>query len=412
MTTGLPSRPVPRAVRVVAVVLAMVALLPLALGGLTTSFKAGMSDPTWPSEPWFLIVNGHKYELKRNAAFLMEHTHRLAAWITGGLASLLAVLAWWSAADKRTRYGGLVVIVGLLATYGDFHRRMMAVMEFRQDHPGESLTYPVAQGLLTAAFAATLIGLSIAHLFGRERGKWVRSLSGVVLVAVMIQGLLGGFRVFLDQIIGLTNTIGVEFSQLHGIFAQMVFTAMVCVPLLAARPRPEFDLPDSERTRVGALSLALVAAVLLQLLWAVWVRHSPTPLAQRLHFLTAFVVFGVCVWLSVRVMSSPDSRKCLGFDARHLIGMLAVQILLGVEAWMMKFGTPAAFAELVASDARPISVGSGAVRTLHQLIGTAILASAVVIVLRVYRRTGEPPATEEVPALRQDDPLAPSSAQA
>ena len=40
-------------------------------------------------------------------------------------------------------------------------------------------------------------------------------------------------------------------------------------------------------------------------------------------------------------------------------------------------------------DARPISVGSGIVRTLHQLIGTAILASAVVIVLRVFRRTAD-----------------------
>lgn len=398
MTPDTP-RPIARPVRVVAVLLVFVAVLPLALGGLTTSFKAGMDDPNWPTEPWFLIVNGHKYELKRNLGFLMEHTHRLAAWVTGGLASLLAVLAWWATTSKRTRYYGLFAVIGLLATYGDFHRRMMAVMQYRLDNPGAPLTYPTTQAGMTIGFALLLLGACVVHLFGRERGKWVRALSGFLLVAVMIQGLLGGFRVFFDQLTGWKSTIGVEFSALHGFFAQVVFSAMVCVPILAARPKPEFDLPDADRTRLGTLSRVLVAAVLLQLLWAVWVRHSPTPLAQRLHFLTAFVVFGLGVWLAVRVTASSGSKKSLGFDARHLIGMLAVQVALGVEAWMAKFATPTVAAELAAIDARPISVGSGIVRTLHQLIGTAVLASSVVIVLRVYRRTADVPAeaTSDVP---------------
>ena len=41
-------------------------------------------------------------------------------------------------------------------------------------------------------------------------------------------------------------------------------------------------------------------AVLVQLVWAVWVRHAPTPLMQRLHILTAFAVTALAVWLAVR----------------------------------------------------------------------------------------------------------------
>ncbi len=416
MTPDIPPRPVARAVRVVAILLAVVAVLPLALGGLTTSFKAGMADPAWPTEPWFLIANGHKYELKRNLAFLMEHTHRAAAYIAGGLASVLAVVAW-SGAKGSVRVLGLLAVGGLLGSYGDFHRRMMAVMAFRTDHPGEAVTYPVAVGLVTAAFAGLLLSICVAHLFGRERGKWVRALSGFLLIAVMIQGLLGGFRVFLDQLTGLTNTVGVELSALHGIFAQVVFSAMVCAALLAARPRPEFDLPAADRNRLGGLSLTLVAATFLQLLWAVWVRHAPTPLAQRLHFLTAFVVLGLAVWLTVRAVSSPAGRKALSFDVRHLIGLLALQILLGVEAWMSKFAAAGPDAALP-PEMRPVTVWSGAIRTLHQLIGTAILASSVVLAVRVWRRTAAvevPTATDTVAASdprSRADSLAPVPAQA
>ena len=104
-------------------------------------------------------------------------------------------------------------------------------------------------------------------------------------------------------------------------------------------------------------------------------------------------MFGLAVWLTVRAVSSPAGRKALGFDVRHLIGLLALQILLGVEAWMSKFAAAGPDAALP-PEMRPVTVWSGAIRTLHQLIGTAILASSVVLALRVWRRT----ATADVPA--------------
>ena len=70
----------------------------LTLGWLTTSFRAGMADPVWPTEPWYLAVNGQVWQ-ESKAGFLLEHTHRLAGFIVGALTTLLALSAW--ATDRR-----------------------------------------------------------------------------------------------------------------------------------------------------------------------------------------------------------------------------------------------------------------------------------------------------------------------
>jgi len=75
--------------------------------------------------------------------------------------------------------------------------------------------------------------------------------------------------------------------------------------------------------------------------------------------------------------------------------MFAVQVVLGVEAYMGKFAAVGAQWD-VPPAARRITEGAAAIRTLHVLIGTAILASSVVLAVRVRRRvtasaTVEPP---------------------
>lgn len=127
-----------------------------------------------------------------------------------------------------------------------------------------------------------------------------------------------------------------------------------------------------------------VATVFVQLVWAVWVRHNPTPLAQRLHFLTAFAVAGLSVWLAVRVLTSPGARKPLSFAAWHLLAMLAVQLLLGVEAWMGKFYVTDPVEAVKPVMDRKVSDAAVFIRTGHQLIGAALLASAGVIAFRVW----------------------------
>jgi len=383
----------------------------LVLGGLTTSFRAGMADPVWPTEPWFLIVNGHKYELEQHRGFLLEHTHRAAGFTVGALASLLALAAWLSGPNKASRMIGMIAVIALLAYYGDLHRRMMAAWELRK--LGQGFVWPKGAIYASLVSAGMLLIASFAHLLSKQPGKWVRFLASVILIAVMIQGLLGGLRVFLDTELGISQTLGIELAAIHGVFAQVVFAAIVCVPILcrsSSNSSPSAVGSENETTlRAGSvsdrsdetsgrlryrlagddgsltrLSLLLPAVVFLQLIWAAWVRHSPTPLAQRLHFITAFAVVGVAVWLCAKIYARPETRKAFGFGAFHLVLILGVQIVLGVEAWMGKFAAQGPLG-MVPPELREVTTYSATIRTLHQLIGAAILASSVALALRIGR---------------------------
>ena len=383
-----PPRPIARPVRILAILTVLATVVLLTLGALTTSFRAGMADPVWPTEPWFLLVDGEKYNLEEHRGFLLEHTHRAAGFTVGILASLLALAAWVAGPNIKPRLFGLVAIVALLTVYGGFHRQMhvasdaraarqVALQQGRSDVPTPEI-FPKESGIATAVCAALVLIASVAHLASTQPGKWVRALAGIVLVCVMVQGLLGGYRVYLDQL------VGAELSQIHGTFAQVVFAAMCCIPALAAAPDPYRELPGSERRRLAALSLALPALIFLQLVWGVMVRHTGGAFAQRMHLLTAFAVVGVGVWFAARALATPSGRRAIGFGVGHLLLMFAVQVALGVEAYLGKFAAVGPQGDITPM-ARKITEGAAAIRTLHVLIGTAILASSVVLALRVRR---------------------------
>ena len=91
----MTDRPVPRFVRGWAIATALVGFLLLfALGGFVTSFRVGMADPVWPTEPWYLV--GKDWQ-KLEFGFLVEHTHRAAGWIS----SPARCRAWCSRTGSR-----------------------------------------------------------------------------------------------------------------------------------------------------------------------------------------------------------------------------------------------------------------------------------------------------------------------
>ena len=371
-------RPVPHWVRVWAILTATVALLLLfVLGGFVTSFRVGMADPVWPTEPWYLL--GQDWQ-KLEFGFLVEHTHRAAGWIVGVLVSVLALGAWAGTPGRTLRWAGCIALLVLLVAYGEFHRGMGRVEEARK--AGEAvgtIPLPKTVGLVTLAAAVVCLAVAALGVAAGGVGRWPRAMAVVALVGVMVQGLLGGFRVFLNEL------VGPELAAVHGAFGQVVFAVLVSVAVLAAPRRPGDCLPPAERSRLIGPSLVLPAAIFVQLVWAVWLRHFGSPAAQRLHVLTAFVVTGLAVALVARTLSTPDGRKHLGFAAYHLLGIIAVQMLLGVEAWMSKFAAGGGYAGLP-PDLRPITEWSAGVRTAHAVIGAALLAAAVAFAVRVGRR--------------------------
>ena len=371
-------RPVPLFVRVWAVLTVVVALLLLfVLGGFVTSFRVGMADPVWPTEPWYLLGQDWK---RLEFGLLVEHTHRAAGWLVGGMVAVLAVAAWWGEPDPRLRWFGLAAVVVLLGTYDQFRRGMAAVDGARKaGQPVEAIPLPTASAAATTAAAGLCVAACVVSVVSRRFGAWARSLAVVALIAVMIQGLLGGFRVLLDQL------VGPQLAAYHGVFAQVVLALLFAVVSLSAPRRPGDALPPVERSRLATLAVLLPAVVFVQLVWAVWVRHMGSPVAQRLHILTAFLVTGLAVWLCVLAVATPAGRRQLGVLAFHLIAVLAVQVLLGVEAYMGKFATAGPEFYKLPQD-RKVTEMAAAIRTAHAVVGAALLAAAVVFALRVNRR--------------------------
>lgn len=359
--------PVPRAVRLLAVATVVAAVVVLGLGGLITTFGVGMADPVWPTEPWYLAVNGRVWVMEPARGFLIEHVHRLAAWGLGGLALAVAVGAWVAEPHPGRRRFGLAAIAVLLGAYLWLHADMRAAWDARR--AGQGFSWPAgsllagAAGLGLTAWAAVMAGCSGAA------GRGVRVLGTVALVAVMVQGLLGGFRVFLHQL------IGPELAAVHGLFGQLTFALLLSVAAVAGVPRV---LPAATRRDLLPAAVALLAATAAQLMWGVWVRHGGSSAGQRLHILTAFIVVGLAVQTATKILADPAARVRLGFFAYHFLAVVAVQVALGVEAYLGKFAAGSAAGALTPSVA--------AVRTGHALVGALLLGSAAVLVVRVVRR--------------------------
>jgi heme A synthase len=361
---AVPRRPVPFWLHAWAVLTVGVTLVLLVLGQLVTTFRAGMADPVWPTEPWYLL-NNYKLDL----GYLIEHGHRIAGFAVGGFVAVLALGVWWTEPRKAARWAGLVGLVVLLAAFGDFHRQMIA-----QRDPGVRVALPAGPVAVMAAALLVVLGFGVSGVASGVRGSGLRLLAVAALVGVMVQGLLGGLRVRLNEL------IGPEFAQVHGVFAQVVFGLLVCLAVLTARP-PATELPRATRRTLTALSVALLGLVFVQLLWGAMVRHSPNPLNQRLHFLTAFLVVAAAVWLIRAAFAAPAARPRVAAAGWLLAVLLVLQVGLGVEAWMGKFGT------FTPPELEQITPQKAAIRTAHVLVGTAILATAAALAV-VVRRSG------------------------
>ena len=205
---------------------------------------------------------------------------------------------------------------------------------------------------------------------------WLRGFRRLGLAAfgcVVAQGLLGGVRVLFNA------KAGPELAAVHGCFAQVVFSLVVCLALLTA-PGRVAELPSAAYARrCRRATLALLGLVFVQLVWGALVRHTHGEVAQRVHILTAFAVTAGVVWLLRTAWDQAAGRGLLGGPLAVLTVLLVVQLGLGIEAWMGLYGSD------LPPEAQPLSLGLAVVRTAHVVIGACILASAAVAAVQAHR---------------------------
>jgi heme a synthase len=358
------SRPVPRWLHVWAIATVVVAALLLILGEMVTTLRAGMVDPDWPTRPWHLALESRD---RWTAGYLVEHAHRILGFLVGAMVSVLALGAWAYEPRKGLRLAALGSLVALLLGFGYFHGQMMAQIDAAQ------VRLPIPSIIATMVPLVAVLGVCVFAAQRPTHGTGVRVLAVVALVAVMIQGLLGGLRVRLNELIG-TN-----LAAVHGVFATLVLSVLVAIAVLTARG-PRDSLPAEAQRKLGWQSGALVICALIQIAFGAMVRHTPDKLSSRLHLLFAFVVVGFATLVIKQALADSATKQRFRWPARILMALITLQIVFGVEAWMGKFmGTVPVELQAVPS------IGQAIIRTAHAHIGAWILAVSVVFAIFARR---------------------------
>ncbi len=202
-----------------------------------------------------------------------------------------------------------------------------------------------------------------------ERRKVVKLLGVGVLLAVIVQGILGGSRVVRNS---------TELAMLHGVFGQAVFALMVGLATVTARSWFE---PRAEIAPIGSirpLAFVTLGAVYLQIIAGAWVRHFASLGGLMLHITSAIAVVGVIFVFARAVGRRKSDLPQLRWPIRMMEIALTLQLLLGVASWWV----------LRPFDGTPKSVTSADafIRTGHQANAALLLAGAVIALLRVIRQ--------------------------
>lgn len=331
-------------------------LVLILLGTLITTYRVGMVDPIWPTEPWFLL--GVNWEEPKPGYFI-EHIHRVFGYLAGLCILATAGLAWYMRPGaNRWIPVALVfgIFVGMIVAMASVQRDPVSKMPLGTVN--KMLLIPGAVIGIASALALTV--LACRDYGFALPGASLRLAATLGYIGVVTQGLLGGLRVYLHAL------FGPELATIHGAFGQVVLALVVLTAILAwPVPRAKELTPQLSQSR--RLFATLVVLCLLQLIWAVVVRHQGAPWAQRLHVLFAIVIGG---WVGAISVSAAKVNG-LKFWSRGLGVLLLLQVVLGVEAWLGKFGTGKAFYP----EARTFA--EAFLRTSHSFLGAIFLSWVV-----------------------------------
>jgi heme a synthase len=220
--------------------------------------------------------------------------------------------------------------------------------------------YGAAVGLATLILAGWFLAF--------ERRGWMKGLGILALLAVIVQGVLGGTRV---------TQVSTFLAAVHGCTGQAFFGLMVALTVLTGRDweTTRTTSPDLGHLRLHAL--LVLGLIIVQILIGGWLRHYGSRLSLIRHAEFAAIVGVGAMLLFGRIERRRATVPSLVPSARALAFAVTLQIALGVIAllYLLPFdGIP-----------RPVAFYQAVVRTGHQTNGALLLAAAVVLNLRAFR---------------------------
>ena len=205
-----------------------------------------------------------------------------------------------------------------------------------------------------------------------EPRRWLRWLGAAAVMAVIVQGVLGGLRVILIS-------DGTTIAIIHGCLAQAFFALTVSLALFTSqgwKQEPE-QIPAAEAGRLRRLCLITTGLIVLQIIVGAILTHAGL-------FLNAHLLFAVLVTIHVSMLASRILRRHRdeGKLVRPVIvlcSLLFLQLLLGLGSYVGRFTSLGLSTPALTRLALPVT---------HRLTGAVMLATCLVLTLRAHRRAG------------------------
>jgi cytochrome c oxidase assembly protein subunit 15 len=310
----------------------------------------------------------------------------------------------------------LVAATGVLLAFGALvttYEAAMAVPDWPATYGHNMFLYPLGDWffgpwdlflehghrLLGATVGAITLFLAAA-VWATRQPSAVRALTVAAVLLVVLQGLLGGLRVLLDD-----KTI----AKVHACTGPLFFAVAVGIATLlspwlrAGSARHPGRAETSSHSVGGWLAGGLLVAAYVQLVAGAQLRHLDATVSYvGFRWLVFLHVAGAVVvtLLSIAAASSafgllprawqyPVRSTAERWWSLVIVGLVCCQLVLGCLAWVVSWGMPLGLLpdSLVSAFPEPTGLTvarsgfSAAVVTGHVLLGMFILANSVVLAI-------------------------------
>jgi cytochrome c oxidase assembly protein subunit 15 len=202
-----------------------------------------------------------------------------------------------------------------------------------------------------------------------ERRGYLKVLGVVALLAVIGQGILGGYRVRLNS---------TTLAAIHGCTAQVFFALMVTLCVLTGRSWCEQPPRTLDPARIRLRSVATLLVLGVQIVAGAGLRHFGSTLALVTHATLSVLVVVAAANAAWTIESRRNELHVFVASARAMSALIMAQVALGIAGWWLLRpfdGVP-----------RFVTTAQALVRTGHQANGALLLAASVVLALRSFHR--------------------------
>ena len=232
-----------------------------------------------------------------------------------------------------------------------------------------------------------IISLVLAAVVWRSRlSPAVRALAAAAVLLVVVQGVLGGARVLLDD-----KTV----AKVHACTGPLFFAVAVAIATLTRTPSAGRSASDrvaagpSPSVLAARTSAGLALASYVQIVAGAQLRHldasvDPTTFRWLVVFHLAGALAVAALAIAAAIVARTGGRPAARRWSLAILLFVGFQLALGFGAWIVNWGLPSGWLPASWTFSDPLvarSVWGAAVVTGHVVLGMMILGAGVVLAI-------------------------------